>query len=266
MNRFKRKEYDLVIHSMPPLWRGLIERDLIEFSREAGIILLIWWLGYWLLFLMTHPAINAGLFSLLAAYAGMRLAGADVMEDAEEFVFSLPPTRDERYRVRFILGISFLMILVLLSEVGLMGNWPQLFWSLFVDSGFTQPFKPEEHVVFHIVALLAPPCVFSITYACASLSVSRELLYKTIWMGNAFTASILIACIVVEILLGRSPTGVLFAILALISIAASYELGRRSFLRKEAMDCGQGWPVGLHIFAFSIVVLTPAAFGLLFLI
>jgi len=84
--------------------RGLLWAEWFAHSRLLLVFLGLWLAAVWALPLVAHPGWILLLGGIYALLAGPAYGGADVMDACEEFAFSLPPTRAERYWARLAVG------------------------------------------------------------------------------------------------------------------------------------------------------------------
>jgi uncharacterized membrane protein YidH (DUF202 family) len=154
----------------------------------------VWLLGIWILCLFNHPGFIIAFGVIYAAAAGLRFSGLETVEGSSEFVFALPPTRQQRCLVSLTIGLASVIAMTLLGDLALAFNLPQVFWEIFVSSGFTAPYEPTETNILHWHAVLIPTAVFAGVYAMASFAKAR----------SSAMASPLIGLIAVGMIVGLS--------------------------------------------------------------
>ena len=131
-----------------------------------------------------------GIASALAAvFLTHRIAGGDNWEGAEEFSFALPPTRRMIFWTRyFMCAVPFFTVLFW-NMACLRWNIPQAIWGLFVDSGFTSPFRSVTHeTLFVLASIFIPIAVFHISFAGSIIVANRNklMLMRLISPGIVF--------------------------------------------------------------------------------
>src|SRR4051812_18221634 len=88
--------------------RGLLWREWRQHQGVFSWIATCWLVAVWMVPIGPH-AFLLPFGVIAAALLGSSVGGADAGEGTEEFSFSLPPTRSQRYLVR--LGLSGLALL-----------------------------------------------------------------------------------------------------------------------------------------------------------
>lgn len=152
--------------------RGLLTHEWSMHGRWISFAFLLWLFLVWIVpfpFLPIHLLI---LMSLFGGRMGNLVAAADAMEGVEEFTLTLPPTRDQRFIARVLFVLVPLMGFTAIACAAMAFNLPQLFWGLFVESGFTKSFPLATPWDF-LLALTLPFYVTTLTFAAGSFSSSR---------------------------------------------------------------------------------------------
>src|ERR1051325_7185234 len=85
-------------------FRGLLWCEWFAHSRLLLGFLLFWLAAVWLLPLFTHSGWILFVAAGFALIAGPIYGGGDTIDGCEEFAFSLPATRSERYVARLLVS------------------------------------------------------------------------------------------------------------------------------------------------------------------
>ncbi len=215
-------------------FRGLLWGEWLAHRRLLGLFAGAWFLGVWVLVLFIHPLTILIFGALYAILAGQMAGGRDALENITEFSLALPYTRRQLYLSRLIFSGAPLLVFLSAGLIAFHFELPQALWSLAVDSGFTEPFRPCESA-WHGFALAAPLSLYAWTFAWASLARSAgEVSYAFTAALAATGIQVLLACYLENQLWGgvKGQIGVplLLANAVLIPFA-----GERLFRQKEGI-------------------------------
>jgi hypothetical protein len=153
--------------------RGLIWREWRQHEEPFSWIVACWLIGVWIL--PVGPQAFLLPFGIIAAaILGSTLGGADTVDGTEEFSFSLPPTRSQRYLARLGMGGLSLLGLLVLAIAAFLLDAPQRLWGLMFQSGYTEPFTPFRPGFLWGLSLALPVAVFGETFAAGSLARSAR--------------------------------------------------------------------------------------------
>jgi hypothetical protein len=220
--------------------RGLLVGEWLVHRWWMSTALLAWFVCTWILFmfLMAKELQTVGI--LAGLLAGMVLGRADVSEGCEEFTFSLPPTRSQRYSARILIGLVPLVVLQSVAALAGIFNLPQQFWGLFVESGLTEPFPYGSNSILYLPAVFVPALAFSVVFVATSLARSRTGAGAHTFLGVLIFAGIWWAVRVVSQVnagMGFFPFGESVTTSALTAIIATLVLtaGWFAFIRKEGI-------------------------------
>jgi len=151
--------------------RGLIWREWRQHEELFSWIVVSWLIGVWIL--PVGPQAFLLPFGIIAAaILGSTLGGSDTVDGTEEYSFSLPPTRSQRYLSRLGLGGLSLLGLLVLAMGAFFLDAPQRLWGLIFQSGYTEPFTPFRPGFLWGLSVALPVAVFGETFAAGSLARS----------------------------------------------------------------------------------------------
>ncbi len=173
------------------VYRGLLWR---EWLAQRSLVILspaVWLACGWVLLLFFHPGFIIAFGVIYAFLAGPRFGGADAAEGTEEFSFALPPTRAERYLARLALGGASVLLLTVLGVLTIGLDLPQKVWSLFVNSGFTEPFPACKERFLYPLAVAIPFAVFAFSFALAATAGTRGMVGLSWLLGGALAGAAL---------------------------------------------------------------------------
>src|SRR5437867_2192435 len=95
--------------------RGLLWAEWFAHSQLLLSFLVLWLLCVWVMPVLAHPGFILLLGGVYALLAGSIYGGQDVVHGCEEFSFSLPATRSERYLARLAVGGGTLLFFTVLD-------------------------------------------------------------------------------------------------------------------------------------------------------
>jgi len=160
-------------------WRpffGLLWCEWFAHSKLLLFVLAAWVASVWTLPLYVNPACILLFGALFAVAAGPVYGGSDTSEGCEEFTFSLPPTRGERYLARLTVGLGALLILTGIDLLTLGLDLSQILAKLFVDSGLIRPWPVFKSGLLYGLVLALPATVFAFSFAISAITHSRAVL------------------------------------------------------------------------------------------
>jgi hypothetical protein len=172
------------------LIHGLLWREWLLHRGELTWIFSAWLFGIWVF--PIHPIYFLIPFGVLSAVViAPTFGGSDAAEGSEEFSFSLPPTRTQRFLVRMGLGGGTLSALLIAGVLAGLFDLPQKVWGIVFDSGFTVPFSPVEHGFVYGLACLLPMAIFSDTFVAGSSCRNPEGT-GALWLRGLFFGGVVI--------------------------------------------------------------------------
>lgn len=230
-------------------WRALLWGEWFAHSRLLLGFLLGWLAMVWLLPLFAHPLWILGYGLLVAVVAGPAFGGADVIQGCEEFSFSWPVPRRDRFLARLCVGGGSLVAFSLMGVLALEGNLSDVLLRVFVTSGLPAT-QIRQPILLYGLVLVVPFNVFALGFALAALARSRSIALMA-WLWGVLGALTLLRGTVQleELRFGRLNGGISVPALAVVSAAVLW-VAARFYSRKEAgTDSGPlrippGWWVG----------------------
>lgn len=214
-------------------WRGLLWCEWFSHARLLLVFLFGWLLAVWVLPLVAHPlwVLMVGVAYALAAGPGF--GGADIIHGCEEFSFSLPATRSQRYWARLIVGGGCLMALTLMNVFALEANLSDLLLRVFLDAGLGGIEVRRPELLYGLV-FAVPFAIFSIGFGAAAVASRRSAAFLS-WIWGALGAlATLRAGAYLEQAVWDRLTGRL-TVPALLSIGSlTLVVCRHAYARKEA--------------------------------
>lgn len=214
-------------------WRGLLWCEWYAQSKLLLAFILGWLLAVWTLPLFTNPGWLLAYGLLYAVIAGPAIAGGDVIDGSEEYVFALPPTRSERYLARLLIAGGVLMAFTVLDFLTLGLDLSQAIVRLYLDTGLIQPVEILKPRLLYGLVFAFPFSVFGLGFAFAANARGRTLVF------TAWSWAILASLVVLKLGLmyeyrswGAWTGFVACTGLVTLGTAALY-LGYRFFCQKE---------------------------------
>ncbi|MHC1768604.1 MAG: hypothetical protein AB9869_30715 [Verrucomicrobiia bacterium] len=214
-------------------FRGVLWCEWFAHSRLLLAFLLFWLACVWFLPLVSHSGWIVVVAAAFALVAGPVYGGGDTIEGCEEFSFSLPATRAERYLARLVIGGGALLLFTVLDLLTLGLDLPQFLGRLYLDTGLLKPLPVLKPRLLYGLVLAFPLAVFAFSFALAAVSHSRMLIL-TAWFW-----SLLVAMSVTQLAfwyenavwgeLNGFCSGPLLMLLALAALWGGY----RAYLQKE---------------------------------
>jgi hypothetical protein len=219
------------------LWKGLLWREWYANSQVIIFFFMIWFLSVWIFEILQYPLMIAGISFVYGLIIGAALGGRDVLEGSQEFSFSLPSSRCERYLTRLAVGCGSLLFFTIYGLLAIRLHLPQFCWSLFVDSIFTQSIKDEEDLLFYKAALIVPVAAFTVSFLITILAVSKEAQGEIFGKLFFMLAAIFVPLFICSQMFGwsgRVVVSTLCPIILIVSIIALI-MGYFIYDRKEAV-------------------------------
>ena len=246
-----------------PLY-GLLWCEWFAHSRLLLAFLVFWLVCVWLLPFFTHSGwilLIAGAYALIA---GPAYGGGDTVEGCEEFCFSLPATRAERYVARLIVGGGALFLFTVLDLLALGLDLPQSVARLYLDAGLLKPLPVLKPRLLYGLVLAFPFAVFAFSFALAAISHSRMLIV-TAWLWSLLSAMAIthLAFRYEEAVWGELNgfcSAPLLVLLGTVVLAAGY----RAYIVKEIGNYHRPWTLPPHFFVW--VVMLVLGLGLAFVL
>jgi predicted DNA-binding ribbon-helix-helix protein len=147
---------------------------------------LLWLAAVWFLPIVAHPVWILGLGGLFAVIAGPAFGGSDVMGGCEEYAFSQPATRTERFDARLLVALFCLIAFTGMSAFALANHLADLVLSFFVSTGLALVDLRRPELLYG--ALFAVPlAALAIGFSVAALATTRAVAY-TAWVWAALGA------------------------------------------------------------------------------
>ena len=218
------------------VFRGLLWRQWLAHGNTVLSFLALWLVCGWVLQIFFHPGWILGFGVLYAFWAGPALGGGDAAEGSEEFSFSLPPTRGERYLAGLALGGGTLLAFLVLGLLTIALDLPQILWGLFVNSGFTEPFPPCEPRFLYALAFFCPLAAFAFSFAIASAAESRGLISYVWLLSGLITGAVVGGGFLCEQWLWHELNGFVSCPALLALGALGLQAGYLAYVRKEGVS------------------------------
>ena len=241
-------------------WKAMLWCEWFAQSRLLLGCLAAWLALVWTLPLYTQPGWILLFGALYAAIAGPLYGGGDLLESSEEFTFSLPPDRGQRWGARLVIGGGSMLVFALLDLLILGLDLPQFLARLYVDAGLISD-RPLEHVGFLSgLTLIVPITVFSLGFSIACLSRSRAgVMASPLWA--------VVGCLVL-LRLGLSYERLrwevwngwfsqpLMAVLSMVSLIVSQRLYRSKEIGRHygRITIPSHWWIWILLFAIGALV------------
>ncbi len=244
--------------------KGLLWRDWIARRNLLTGALAAWLVGGWVLLIFFHPAWILGFGVVYAWLAAQALGGSEPAEGSEEFVFSLPPLRRQRYLVRLALGGGTVLLFTGVGVLAIALDLPQMLWGIFVNSGFSEPFPACRLRFLYALAVACPLAVFAFTFAIAANASSRGLVVWSRALGGLSAGAVVILGFMCEHLLWGELNGFVSCPALLALGAGALLAGYQVYVRKEGISRLGGtqkegrWR--LWIFALILLILCLMSF------
>lgn len=224
-------------------WRALAWSEWFAHSRLLLFFLFGWLAVVWLLPLVAHPLWVLMVGIVFALVAGPAFGGADVIHGCEEFSFSFPPTRRQRFLARVLVGGSWLLALTLMDIFALDRNFSDVLFRVFLDTGIATVELRQPRMLYGLV-FAVPFAVFAFGFAVASLATNRTVAFTAWLWGSLGALSLLRLGFYAEEQLWERLNGrIAVPLLAGMSVVALAIAGRL-YAQKEA---GAGVPLRIPL-------------------
>lgn len=214
-------------------WTGLLWGEWFAHARLILGVVLLWLVAVWFLPIFAHPSWILALGGVFGVVGGPVFGGSDVMGGCEEYSFSQPATRRQRFDARLIVALGCLLAITLMNIVALQNNLTDLVLSFFVSTGIAVVELRRPEFLYGVVLVL-PLAALAVGFSVAALATTRAVAY-TAWVWGALgaltglRAGLSLEDSLWERLNGRITIPLLLAI-AVITIGIT----RRLYVDKEA--------------------------------
>lgn len=219
------------------LWRGLFWNEWFAHSRLVAVFLFVWLAAVWVLPLVLHPLWILVVGVLYALVAGPAFGGADVIDGSEEFAFSLPTTRSQRFTARLVVSGGGLLALTLMNVTALDANLSDLLVRLFLDTGLGGVEVRQPEMLLGLVFAF-PFAIYACGFTVAALATSRTVAF-TAWVWGALSAlATLRGAAMIEESVSDRLTGRIAVPALLVVGIGCLTVAARLYARKEAGPSG----------------------------
>lgn len=172
-------------------WKGLLSFEWKAHSRLFLSLIALWLVAVWVLPLADNPAWILAFGLVYALIAGPAVGGHDILEGCEEYSFALPPSRIERFWIRFALGGSAFLVFTSLDLLALGLDLSQAVARLYVDAGLLKPVDVLEPRLLLGLVIAFPFACFALTFALAANAPTRSLVL-TSWFWSALACLLIL--------------------------------------------------------------------------
>jgi len=168
------------------VWAGLIWGEWFAHSRLLLGVAVLWLMAVWFLPFVAHPSWILALSGLFGVVGGPAFGGSDVMGGCEEYTFSQPATRRQRFDARLLVAVGCLLVLTALNVLTLQNNLTDLVLSFFVSTGIAVVELRRPEFLYGVVLVL-PLAALAVGFCVAALATTRAVAY-TAWVWGALGA------------------------------------------------------------------------------
>lgn len=248
------------VESNARYWLGLLWSEWFIHSRLLLVFIWGWLAAVWIVPLVTHPLWVLVVSVIYALIAGPAIGGSDVVHGCEEFTFTLPATRENRFWARLLLGGGGLLLLTIITVFSLDANLSDILLRVFLDSGLggVEFRRPE---LLYGLLFAFPFDIFAIGFSVAALTTRRTVAF-TAWVWGALGALSTLrgGAYIEEIFWGRL-TGRLTVPALLLSGLGILVVARHGYSRKEASASGSplrmplSWWGGMGLVALAVAAI-----------
>jgi len=236
---------------------GLLWAEWFAHSRLLLVFLVLWLVAAWVVPLFAHPGWVMVISFLYALVAGPAYGGSDAVDDCEEFTFSLPATRSDRYLARLAVSGSTLLMFVGLDFMVLGLDWQATLKRFFLDAGLMEPAPVLKPGLLYGLVMALPFNVFCISFVVSSVVRRRFILFTSWFWSLVCSMVILYAGVLAEEWWWHEANGHFsFPMLVFSSLIILY-LGLRLYRHKEVGHYGA--PVSLPPGFWGWIVLSIVA-------
>jgi hypothetical protein len=169
------------------VFKGLLWAEWYAHSKLLLSFLVLWLACVWVLPAFAHPGWILLIGIVYAFLAGPLYGGGDVIEGCEEFTFSLPATRSERYWARLTVGGGALLLFTALDLLSLGLDLSPALARLYIRTGLIQPLPVLKSGWLYGLVLAVPFAVFSFSFSLSAVAHSRFLIF-TAWLWGGLCA------------------------------------------------------------------------------
>jgi len=241
-------------------FRGLLWCEWYAHSKLLLFFLAAWVASVWVLPLYVSPAWILILGAFFAIVAGPVYGGSDTSEGCEEFTFTLPPTRAERYLARLVVGGGALLLLTCINLMALGLDLSQVLAKLFVDTGLIHPRPIFKSGLLYGLVLVLPWAVFAFSFVISAITHSRAVLVSAPLWAILISLTALRLGFWYEELVWRKLNGLFSCpLLAFMSTAAlwgGYQIYRRKEIGHHTMPISIPLRWWLWIIVFIVGLIT----------
>jgi hypothetical protein len=220
----------------PSVVEGILWREWILHGNLILNALALWLVCGYVVLAFFHPGCVLVFGVIYAIIAGAAFGGSEAVEGSEEFSFSLPPTRTDRYVVRLLFGLMTVLGFTVFGVVTVAFDVPQLLWGLVVTTGYTEPFPPCETDFLYSLAVLLPYAIFCTTFAFAAVASSRGVAQVAWFNGTLAVGVVLGLGLLGEELLWGELNGIIACPAVGILGTAVMAVGYLAYRRKEGIS------------------------------
>ncbi len=155
--------------------------------RNLLLFFLVAWLAvFWAVPLLVHPLWLLAFAVVYALVAGPTLGGSDIINGCEEFILAFPPTRQERFRSRLMLGLLGLGLFTTMDLAVLGLNLSDVLARLFLSTGLIEPLQINQPELLYILVASFPVAVFAFSFSIAALARTRTVAFTSWLWGSLF--------------------------------------------------------------------------------
>jgi hypothetical protein len=220
-------------HRSDSTFRGLLWCEWFAHSRLLLAFLFVWLAAVWLLPLFTHSGWILFVAAGFALIAGPVYGGGDTIDGCEEFAFSLPATRSERYVARLVVAGGSLLVFTLLDLLALGLDLPQFLARFYIDTGLLNPLPVLKPRLLYGLVLAVPFAVFAFSFALSAVSHSRMLILTAWFWGLLGAMTVTHVAFLYEDFVWGELTGFCSGPLLVTLGVVTLWAGHRGYLLKE---------------------------------
>jgi hypothetical protein len=251
------------------VWGGLLWSEWFAHSRLL-LLFLIAWLGFvwvlpflaWLLPWFAHPGWILLLGGVYALVAGPAYGGGDIIEGCEEFSFTLPVTRVERYVARLVVGVGSLLIFTVMDLLALGLDLSQALARLYVDTGLIKPLQVAQPGLLYGLVLAFPFALFAFSFTWAAVTHSRVQVFTAWFWGGLGALVVLRVGFQYEQLMWDKLNGLLTCPLLLALGVVALAGGCWQYQRKEVGPSVAPLQLPVHWWLWTLLFLLGLALAL----